>query len=190
MRYKRMAVLAGVLWVVMALLSWAAYAGVFKSTAVTWQLTDARILDRGKTSATGEGTLITDYAVEATATATGDSPVKRGRFRMSLTMFSPKKDMPGQKAGLWYLRGTWTITDEKAELKEKESRHHESVVRGHLSTVMEFNPAARPSPIDAQVTIPASPVQGKMRRGSGAFSVDEKFTGKLDVLLERWAETR
>lgn len=189
MRYAKMATLGGVLLAVTMLLSGNAVAGVYKSTAVTWQLTDARVLGSGKSAATEEGTLITDYLVEATATATGESPVKLGQFRLSLTIFSPKKDMPGQKAGLWYLRGSWSITDEKAKMEAKKSRHHEAVVRGQLSSVLEFNPAANPGPIDAQIIIPASSIQGKMRRGGGAFSVDETFTGKLDVVLERWQDT-
>jgi len=40
-----------------------------------------------------------------------------------LSSFSPAADMPGQKAGTWYVQGKWSITNEKASAAEKKARH-------------------------------------------------------------------
>lgn len=147
-----------------------------------WQLTHARVLSPGVTTRVPVGILTDGYVVEAVATATtAETPVALGRFEISVSAFQPARDMPGQKAGVWYVRGNWAVMDEQASDEEKAARHSPSIVRGGLSAELPFNPASTTGTLDAAVSLPASPDGGRWARGDGAFSGSQMFEGEMHI---------
>ncbi|MCU0836430.1 MAG: hypothetical protein MUC77_18660 [Chromatiaceae bacterium] len=147
-----------------------------------WQLTQARVLSHGVTTRVPVGTLTEDYLVEAVATATTDgTPVPQGRFEISVSAFQPARDMPGQKAGVWYVRANWAVMDEQASEEEQAARHSPSIVRGSLSAELPFNPANTAGTMDAAVRLPMSPDGGRWSRGDGTFTGSQVFEGEIQI---------
>jgi hypothetical protein len=157
---------------------------------VIWQLTDVQVVNRGQTVMIPEGRLTTGYAVEATATSQEGSLVPEGKFQLTLTAFSPRRDMPGQRAGRWYIQGDWVITDVNASEEEANARHSPAIVKGALLADLTFNPATDPDAFTAWTQLPMSPAGGRWRKGEGTFSVNERFEGDLFLALERWPENQ
>lgn len=156
---------------------------------VSWQLTNPVVVEAGQTRQNENGTLTTGYKVQATAAAVGAAPVRNGTFLLNATVFSPKEDMPGQKAGMHYVTGTWSITDDKAQARARQARHSAAKIQGRLDAELSFNPARTPGPVNAQVRLPMSPL-GKWSRGEGSFSGNEKFAGEISVTLDRLPEVK
>jgi hypothetical protein len=146
---------------------------------IVWQITNARVIDPGQTTSSDEGILTTGYTIEAKAKTTSKSMLQDGNFQMVVTVFSPKTDMPGQKAGHWYLNGQWTITDAKATSSEKKARHSKSKIKGTLTADLLFNPAVKTGDIEAKVRTPMSPATGRWSQGKGTFSGNALFEGSL-----------
>jgi hypothetical protein len=118
-----------------------------------WQLTQARVLNPGATTISPQGTLTSGYVLEATAKAIDpDTPVQNGTFKIDLNAFSPSQDMPGQKAGTWYVRGDWQITKRNIAAAEQDARHGPSFLNGSLSVELPFNPATE-GPVNAAVSL-------------------------------------
>jgi hypothetical protein len=154
-----------------------------------WVLTQSRVVSPGKTVASREGDLTVGYSIEATATATAaDAPVQRGILRMTVTAFCPAEDMPGQKAGRWYVRGMWSIADPKIALQTTKMRHSASVIKGDMQAELSFNPAVEKGNVEATVRLPMSPTCGRWARGTAIFTGNEKFEGKIEGTLKRWPE--
>ncbi|NTV76041.1 MAG: hypothetical protein HGA66_17780 [Holophaga sp.] len=81
------------------------------------------MLKPGATTIDAQGTMTSGYVLEATAKALNpDTPVQNGTFKIELNAFSPSQDMPGQKAGTWYVRGDWQITKRNITAAEQEAR--------------------------------------------------------------------
>lgn len=156
--------------------------------AVTgWQLTEARVIQPGQTAENAEGTLTTGFTVEANASGTGAVPVEKGTFLLTASFFTPRTDMPGQKAGMTYVHGNWTITDRQAPVEARKARHSAGVVKGLLNAELPFNPSTARGAVRAQIQLPMSPA-GKWRRGSGTFTGDETFAGEISMTIERLRE--
>ncbi len=130
---------------------------------VIWQLTDVQVVNRGQTVATQEGILTTGYTVEATARSKEGNLVPEGKFQLTLTAFSPHRDMPGQRAGRWYIQGDWVITDVNANENEEEAkaRHSPAIVKGALLADLTFNPATEPGAFTAWSRLPMSLAGGQ-----------------------------
>lgn len=152
----------------------------------TWQLNDPTVVDPPEVSETDEGILVTGYAIEAAASASEDSaPLTRGKFRLALTIFRPKVDMPGQKAGVWYLRGSWTLNEESPNPKARRARHGPGILKGDLSAELSFNPLTHSGAVNARVRLPMSHQGGAWGRGQGTFTGNELFAGQMSVKLDR-----
>jgi hypothetical protein len=159
------------------------------SAAFDWQISKAQVVDPGKTRTTKKGTLTNGYVIEAVALAiSSDAPIKKGTFRITVNAFLPAEDMPGQKAGNWYVRGNWSITDENATEKEKEARHSAGVVTGNLFATLDFNPCESTGAVNAQVLFPMTPNGGVWARGEGTFIGNEKFEGSIAVDADVWPD--
>jgi hypothetical protein len=159
------------------------------SAAFDWQISKAQVVDPGKTRTTKKGTLTNGYVIEAVALAnSSDAPIKKGTFRITANAFLPAEDMPGQKAGNWYVRGNWSITDEEATEKEKEARHSAGVVTGNLFATLDFNPCESAGPVSAQVLFPMTPNGGVWARGEGTFIGNEKFEGSIVIDANVWPD--
>jgi hypothetical protein len=140
-------------------------------------------VDQGKVTELPEGTLVTGYTIKGAAVPRGSAPVKRGAITLIMSMFAPRQDLPGQKAGQWQVRGKWTITGYKASEAARKARHSPEVVKGTLTATLPFNPATTHGIVDAQVKLPHLAAGGG--NGRGAFRGNERFEGNLDLALQR-----
>jgi hypothetical protein len=156
---------------------------------ITWQITAARVVNPGATASGAQGTVTNGYEIEAEAGSEGAAPIPKGTFRLTLSIFSPGQDQPGQKAGLWYLRGSWSLADKNLPPQAAKARHSRGVIKGELTGELPFNPALSSGSVHAQVRMPMSPQAGGWGKGRGAFKGNEKFEGQLDLVLERWQKT-
>jgi hypothetical protein len=156
-----------------------------EKSEVLWQLTETVVIDPGTTVKISEGVLTTGYTVEAVAKASSDqAPVQDGTFRLTMTVFSPDDDMPGQKAGRWYVRGLWTVVDSAAKSTDVNRRHSPDAVRGLLSTELSFNPATTKSAFAADFLMPMSLNKGRWAKGEGTFFFDEQMEGSAKMAVE------
>jgi len=157
------------------------------TTLVSWQISNASVIDPGRTEIIKQGFFTSGYTVEATAT--GGDPLPQGRFEMVLEAFSPNRDMPGQRAGYWYVKGTWAIVDPNASPEAKKARHSPAVVEGTLLAELPFNPATTPGTLTATIRL-LSLTGGRWNRSSGTFTGNEKFEGTIDVTLDLWPDMK
>jgi hypothetical protein len=78
------------------------------SAVFDWQISNAQVVDPGKTITTKKGTLTKGYVIEAVADSiSSDTPIKKGTFQITVNAFLPEVDMEGQEAGNWYIQGNW-----------------------------------------------------------------------------------
>jgi len=154
-----------------------------------WQLTQARVRKAGVTTTGPQGSLTAGYVVEATARAVNPTtPIQNGTFEIELNAFSPSRDMPGQKAGVWYVQGDWRITKRGITHAEGKARHSPSLVNGSLKVDLPFNPATGSGLLSAQVRLPRAPQGGHWASGSGTFSGNERFEGVMQIDAQVWPE--
>lgn len=160
-------------------------------TTLGWQLTKGQVVNPGVTSTLPQGTLTTGYIVEATVQSIDQTtPVRRGTFHIELDAFSPNRDLPGQTAGLWYVRGDWHITANNASAKEKKARHSPSRVAGALSAELPFNPATTAGSMSTSVLLPRAPQGGRWTSGEGSFSGNEIFEGLMRIDAQIWPDVQ
>jgi hypothetical protein len=154
-----------------------------------WQLTQARMLKPGATTIDAQGTMTSGYVLEATAKALNpDTPVQNGTFKIELNAFSPSQDMPGQKAGTWYVRGDWQITKRGITAAEQASRHGPSFLNGSLSVELPFNPVTEAGPVNAAVSLSRAPQAGRWASGNGTFNGNEAFEGLIQIDAQIWPD--
>jgi hypothetical protein len=145
---------------------------------IAWRLTDARVVSPGQPMAVHQGTVITGYRIQATATSIGEGPYRRGSFDLSATLFAPKlEDRDGEKREpeLWYLNATWLISDPYVIDRAAGSRYS---VGGRLQGTLDFNPATQPGLLQAPVVLTVSSADSQPL-GQGTFSGNERFEGML-----------
>ena len=158
---------------------------------ISWQITAAKVLNPGTTATGTQGIVTNGYEIEAEAGSEDEAaPIRKGIFHLTLSIFSPGQDRPGQKAGLWYLRGNWSLADKNLPPQAAKARHSRGVIKGELTGELPFNPALSPGNVNAQVRVPMSPQAGGWGKGKGTFKGNEKFAGQLDLSMERWQKTR
>ena len=170
----------GSLMAALALVLICAGAAPAKQQAVTWQLTNLQVVNAGETVETPQGLMTTGYVVEGDAASAG-GPFSNGKFQLTLSAFSPFKKMAGQKPGVWYVQGVWSITDVAAAPEVAKARHSAAKVKGNLSAQLAFNPATDSGEFSGKVRVPFSPFWG---RGAGTFSGDLENEGQLSLALE------
>ena len=143
-----------------------------------WKLTDAKMVNAGESLTIPQGILINGYTVEATATPLGEGASITGKFRMTLSLFSPSEAMPGQKVGYWYVNGIWTITDVKASIPAAV-RHSPNMLSGRLIAELSFNPARTPGQVVGSMLLPGVSAPGKRTVAKATFAGNEKFEGTI-----------
>lgn len=148
-----------------------------------WQLQGARVIDSGSNSRTAEGTLVTGIIVEAEAISDQHLLIKQGKFSMTASLFSPVADVPWLKAGKWYLRGDWTITNPKSSPQEVRAGYRHAVVKGIMLGEISFNPFELKNhrrEISLQAIMPMSIAAGiRTPPQKGGFSGWANFEGNL-----------
>jgi len=105
-----------------------------------------------------------------------------------LDLFAPVKDLPGQKAGQWYLSGTWTISKKGALEVSKQAGHSPDFVQGKIQTELTFNPLYGRRNWSAHASLPMSPATGRWGRGQGTFELSTSWKGQLFLDLTLWPE--
>lgn len=150
---------------------------------IDWQLSGAKVNSWGAIATMKEGRMRTGIKIEAKAdTSTPEAIFSEGIFHIDMTAFSPLKDMPGQKRGQWYLRGSWTITAKDADPSVVKARHNPFLLAGVLSTSLPFDPAVKSGLMEAQVRLQrggTKPLIGRMPPGS--YSGNSNFEGTLTI---------
>jgi hypothetical protein len=162
-----------------------AYGGRTESTG-TWTITSTKVTDVGDAGEAAEGAIRTGYTVEGTAVSASGAPFKQGRFKATLSAFSPGRDLPGQRKGLWYVRGSFTITDVRAKGKAATNRHSPSVLRGTLDAQAPFDPTRARGVFASDIRLPVWLAGDRWLTGVGTSTTDEKLAGSLFVTYETW----
>jgi hypothetical protein len=153
---------------------------------VVWELTKMEVVDPGRVIPLDEGQFTQGYTLVAKARSKGGNLVPEGQFVLKLDAFSPYADMPGQKAGLWYIRGEWTITRKNALPESAKARHSPDVVQGTIQTELTFNPLEAQQDWSALATLPMSTAAGQWGRGKGSFSMYGQSAGDLVLDATLW----
>lgn len=200
MRSKKLwAIVIGSLLVVLVSASTlAAASGIKKAPSITdetviWELTEATILDLGQTNTDGMGTLTQGYTIEAKAkTKVKDkyNVLPEGNLRLTLSAFSPAQDMPGQKAGFWYVEGKWKLTKKDADPEKLKVRHNSEVIAGSVKAKLDFNPATGQGNWTGVAWVPMSLAAGKWSKGEGTLTLDQNLNGDLFLPLEIWSKDK
>lgn len=146
--------------------------------SAAWTLSKARIVDPGEVLTLPEGSFLQGFVVEALARGAKDAP--HGTFQLTLSAFSPVRDMPGQKAGQWYVQGVWSIVRKGAtpEMLKADPKKN-LVAEGMIQTELSFNPVGVPAKWSAEARAPMAWLAGQWARGQGSLSLDETFAGAL-----------
>ncbi len=160
--------------------------------AQSWNLTSVTVADKGQSVNLAEGKLAQNFTLEAKATATNQtgSLVPAGTFRLVMSSFAPSSDQRGQKKGIWYVHGKWTLTDEKAP-QAGHAGPQAGVISGQISAELPFNPVTTSRNWTAKVRLPITKIvpvgqTGTMqlsRGGDGTLELDSKHEGKLSLNL-------
>lgn len=161
-----------------------------QDSVLTWELKQAKVLSRGSTTTIEQGTMTQGYVVEALAQSPqGVTPVRKAHFQVRLDAFSPKRDMPGQTAGQWYVHGDWRIVAAGASAEEAQARHSPSLINGSLLAELPFNPATGAGPVNARLRLQRGPQGGRWASGAGTFTGNDRFEGVLQIDARVWPTT-
>ncbi|MCG3208452.1 MAG: hypothetical protein FOGNACKC_02057 [Anaerolineae bacterium] len=152
---------------------------------VIWRLTQGQIVDPGQTVDTKEGTLTSGFTIQALAKSKAKL-VPVGKFELSFTAFSPQKEMPGQKPGVWYVQGKWILANEKVFKNPNRARYVPELIEGVFKAELDFNPATDPARFTGLALLPMGPADGRWSRGEGTLTLNKNFNGELFLELERW----
>jgi hypothetical protein len=150
------------------------------SQPLTWNLHNGRVVQYGTTMEIAEGSLTTGYTIEALALREGSTSADE-KFLLTLTVFSPRQDRLGQKAGRWYLRGSWSITEEQAKPEERRTRYGPGEAKGTLTAELSFNPITEAGIIHGRIRMSRLARAGG--NGAGTFQGNQLFEGKLSISL-------
>ncbi len=159
---------------------------------VVWELTKTTVVDPGQTvTVPGEGTFVTGYTIEAKAKAKNNNVVPEGQLRLTLNLFSPENDKPGQEAGHWYVEGAWIITKKDADPELVKVKHNPEVIRGKVKTNLAFNPIDSQQNWTAEARLPMSLAAGKWGRSkAGTLSLNAQMEGDLYLDIAYWPELK
>lgn len=192
-RKNRTKTLGGILVLVFVLaFVWVTYTQARRAVVITddliWQISDPQVVDPGQTFETEAGTLTSGYIMEAAATAVEGDIMRDGVFRLTMSVFAPAKDLPGQEAGLWYVEGKWTLTRKNANPVTVKVRHNPDLITGNMKAELTFDPLAAPQNWSALAWLPMSPAAGRWAKGDGSLSLNSQFEGDLFLAVELWPE--
>lgn len=160
--------------------------------AMSWNLTGTTVVDKGQIDTMAEGKFAHDFVIESKATAANPagSAVPAGTFKLDLSAFSPASDQHGQKKGIWYVRGKWTLTDSNAPVVGY-GRHRPGAISGQIYAELAFNPVVTQKNWTAKVRLPvariASVVQAggsQLASGEGVLTMDSKRDGTMSLNLK------
>lgn len=155
----------------------------------SWTLNNWRVVNAGQTATLAEGVLTTGYMMEAEATNTNGLQTRYANFQLTLTTFQPSQDMPGQKAGTWYVNGVWTLTDLNASAYTKSFRHNPALLEGKLSAELGYDPLTASNGFEATLQIPLSQTGGRWITAAGTLAVNRQTGGTLGLAAAQSPES-
>lgn len=163
--------------------------------AVSWNLTDTIVVSKGQVDVMKEGEFAHDLIIESKATATNPSGsvIPAGTFKLVMSAFSPAYDQRGQKQGIWYVWGKWTLTDVKAS-PSGNGKQRAGEISGQISAELAFNPVVTPKNWTAKIRLPmtrnapVSQAGSQPARGEGALTMDSKREGNMSLNLRLWPQ--
>ncbi len=184
----------GLPWLVTALLMFVATvatATTVRDASMNWTLSESQVVEMGTTEVLPNGTLSTGYTIEANAESKNAQFVTKGTLRVTLTAFTPKKDSATQKAGIWYVRGKWHLTDIDAP-PSSNPHFTPGAIDGLFQVELPFNPAdggdwSASLRLPQTVLEPMTADQGRQpMRGDGTLIFDDQQGGVLTLNLKLW----
>jgi hypothetical protein len=152
-----------------------------KPSVMEWQLSEAKVVNPGTVGALTEGSMRSGIKIEAKAvTQTPGAIFPEGTFSITFNAFSPTKDMPGQKAGIWYLRGEWTITAPNVDPAILKARYNPYSLSGRLIGSVPYDPATTIGMLEAEVILQRGGTKPRTGRiPAGTFTGTTIMEGKL-----------
>lgn len=165
----------------------------FANERVSWQLSNVRVASPGQVMEAKEGVMTRQYVLEAEARpAQGNGEVK-ALFRLTMDVFSPNEDMPGQAKGQWYVQGRWTLEPDAQADANTQSELLTSAIGGRAQAALPFDPTTQSSDWQASVQIPMSRMRSERARsgarpirGGGEVFFAAGGEGRLSVDLKLW----
>lgn len=154
---------------------------------VNWALSRPQIVNPGQTTQTKEGELTVGYTVEFQARSSDAPMIRNGVLRVTLSSFSPSKDMVGQRKGSSHVSGTWELIEKNAAKTTLRVRHNDVTVKGLLKTDLPFNPIKNAGNLEAKAELPMTHLGDKWAKGNGLFQWNRQSKrGELTLTIERW----
>lgn len=168
-----------------------ASAAAVNRATMTWTLSDSQVVESGKTEFLPNGTLSMGHTIEANVESTDSQFVTKGTLRVTITAFTPKKDSRTQKAGIWYVRGKWFLSDIDAP-PSSNPHYTPGAIDGLFQVELPFNPAeggdwSANLRLPQTVLEPIVAEQGRQpMRGDGTLIFDDQQGGILTLNLKLW----
>lgn len=165
----------------------------FANESVNWQLSKVHMTSPGQVLEAKEGVMTRQYVLEAEARPAKGNEAVKAVFRLTMDVFSPSEDMPGQAKGQWYVQGRWTLEPDANNASPAQSELLSSPVSGRVQAALPFDPTTQAADWKASVQIP----MGRMRaesarsgvrpvRGGGEVFFAAGGEGRLSVDLKLW----
>jgi hypothetical protein len=152
------------------------------SDAITLRFYAARLVEPGTTRRSDEGTLTVGRVVEGSTIGLGDlATFREGSFRVDVSVFTPARDMPGQRVGFSYVTAAWSVSKPDATTV----RHSSGVLNGTMTAETAFDPTSENGTITAVARMPAGPT---IRAASGTFTGSERLEGQMLLVADRSAK--
>lgn len=165
----------------------------FANASVTWKLTSVLKTGAAQVMQSKEGTLKRQYVIGADADAGTQALFPKAHLRLTIDVFSPVKNMPGQVKGKWYVHGTWTLEPDAQAGASSDAGALTGPLSGRVQAELPFDPTATNKKWKGAVLIPmrrvrADNVSAGVRplRGEGEIVFDTDGTGSLTVNLKLW----
>lgn len=162
--------------------------------SVVWTLDGATVVADGFSGTMGAspgfpgGSMTDGFVVQANAISNQPDAAFSGVLEMTISTFSPAVDYGEQKAGVWYVRGVWTITRSGAEAATLNVRHNPDVLSGKIQAELPYNPAVARENWTGLINLPMSQAAGRWARGTGTLSLDAQLNGYLALDANIWPE--
>lgn len=151
---------------------------------IGWTITDAVVISEGQQANIAEGFYQAGYRIQATAVSPNNPTFTTGILDLTLSAFSPSSDMPGQKAGQWYVHGEWAITDVNVIDEALDYRYSPHMVKGVINRELAVNPLVSGSEgalLSQPAQFFASVEGGQAYRGDGAFTGNTQFDEAMQL---------
>lgn len=153
-----------------------------------WQLADLTTVHAGTVSDLPDGTLVSNYVLTGAASAIEGTIVTKGVFQLVLSAFWPRRDLPGQPTGKWYINASWSITAPDATPLGRPRRERSGVIQGTVVTTLDANPTSSGEALTLPAQVPISRVDGVWTQGRGDLAIDaDRGAGTLTLVLDRRA---